>query len=126
MLSSQMLCPSSCSFCVALMGLLLRVQGRADALPRDLRDRVGREPELLYEHLELRRSAEGVHSDDRSAVADVAMPTERRCLLDRDPGLHRGWQDGVSIELILTIEELRARHAHHTGADAVARELLPG
>ena len=92
---------------------------RARARPRATR--VGGETELLDEHLQRRRRAERVHADDRSAVADVAVPAERRRLLDRDPRLHRRRQHLVAVGLRLAVEELPARHADDARADAARR-----
>ena len=50
-------------------------QGRRD-------DLVGLEAELALQLLERRGGAERLHADDPALVADIALPTQRRCLLD--------------------------------------------
>ena len=66
---------------------------------RGLDDALGREPELALDLLQWRRGAEGVHADDGPARAHVAVPAERRGLLDRDPGVDRGRQHALAIFL---------------------------
>ena len=53
---------------------------------------VGGEAELGLQIVERRRGPEGVHADDRAVGADVAVPPQAGCLLDRDPGVDLGRQ----------------------------------
>ena len=59
-------------------------------------------------------------------VADVAVPAERRRLLDRDPGRHLRWEHLVAVLLGLAVEQLPARHAHDAGADALGGRVRRG
>src|SRR4051794_18742941 len=107
MLSSQRLCPSSCSFAVAFTVTSSRVLGRGwlgGALERlaGLADYVVRgEAELGLDVLEGSRLAEGPHRHDRTLATNVALPSHRRGLLDRDAGAHRRGQHLVAVGLVL-------------------------
>ena len=86
----------------------------------------GVKPNFFDELLQRRRRAERVHAHDRSAVADVAVPAERRRLLDRDP---RPAPTAAAPRLgttRLAVEELPAGHAHDAGADALGGQLVAG
>src|ERR1700760_4552041 len=58
-------------------------------LMSDFDDVVRREAELRQQALDRRRSAEGVHSNHRTATAHITLPTDHRALLDRDPRVDR-------------------------------------
>src|SRR5215216_1780796 len=67
-------------------------QGRRD-------DLVGLEAELALQLLERRGGAEGLHADDPALVTDIALPAQRRCLLDGKPRLDGRWQHFLAIGL---------------------------
>ena len=98
----------------------------AATFARDLGHAFGREPELREQLLQRRRRAERVHADHGAAVADVAVPAERRGLLDPDARLHARRQHRVAVLLRLTVEELPARHAHDPRLDALAARARRG
>src|SRR4051794_24163094 len=114
MLSSQRLCPSSCSFAVAFTvtssgrGWLGGALERLASYPGDL---VRSEAELGLDVLEGSRLAESAHRHDRALHANVALPALRRALLDRDPGADAGRQHPVAVSLILALEQLPAGEA---------------
>src|SRR5262249_55166880 len=89
-------------------------------------DGVRREAELRLQLLERGGCAEGAHADDRALTADVALPAERRRLLDRDARGHRGRQHRFAVLLGLALEQRPRRHRHDTGAYALRVEALIG
>ena len=87
---------------------------------------VGGEAELGLNVFQRRRGAEGVHPDLDAVRSNVAIPAQRRGLLDRDPRGDARRQDLVAVGLVLAVEELPAGQADHTRADALAAQLLVG
>ena len=67
---------------------------------------LGREAELLLQIRKRRRSAERVHHDLRAEPADIAVPTERRGLLDCDSRVDVRRQNRVLIRLVLPLEQI--------------------
>src|SRR5271156_1264061 len=124
MLSTQRLCPSSCSLCVGFMSdsfsssvLLVRSFAPGGALDRaagGLGDLVGGEPELVHHVLQRRRAAEGVHTHHCTLGSYPPAPAEGRGLLHGHPGADGRWQDLVAVGLVLAVEELPAGEAPHT------------
>src|SRR5262249_35871341 len=81
------------------------------AVPRNLfagrlHHMVRGEAEFLQQALERGRSAERVHSDHGAVPADIAVPADRRRLLDGDPGPNGIRQHCLAIGLVLLLEEL--------------------
>src|SRR5881394_2630457 len=121
MLSSQRLWPSSCSFAVAFMALLPVAfpvsASHAEHVAGRLGDLVRAEAELVLQILERGRAAEGVHADPLSGRADVAIPAERRGLLDRDARRHARRQHLVAVGVVLAVEQLPAGQADDARAE---------
>src|SRR4029453_7407129 len=69
----------------------------------------GLEPELLLQLFQRRRGAERFHADDSTRRTDIALPSERRCLLDRDPRLHVGGEDALTVLRGLVLEDVPRR-----------------
>ena len=63
---------------------------------------------------------------ERPPKPDVAIPAQRRGLLDRDPGAERRWQHLVAVGGVLAIEDLPAGEADDPRADPFAAQLLVG
>src|SRR5215207_140730 len=82
-------------------------------------DLVGLEAELALQLLERCGGAEGLHADDPALVADIALPAQRRCLLDGKPCFHAGQQHFFAIGLRLVLEDVPRRHGDDTRADAL-------
>src|SRR5215216_5780305 len=74
-------------------------QGRRDNLVR-------LEAELALQLLERRGGAEGLHADDPALVADIALPAQRRGLLDGKPRLDGRRQHFLAIGLGLVLEDV--------------------
>src|SRR5439155_2539134 len=87
-------------------------------------DLVGREPELRLQFLERRRCAERVHRDLRALAPDVALPAERRGLLDRDARGDVRRQHARAVRIVLGLEQLPRRHADDARPHAARDELL--
>ena len=75
--------------------------GPGHLLPGRGDDVLRREAELLLQLLQRRRRAEGLHADPCPVAADVALPAERRGLLDRHARRHRRRQHAVAVLLVL-------------------------
>ena len=73
-------------------------------------DAVRVEAELPLEFLERGRGAECLHADDRARFAHVALPTQRRGLLDGDAGFDFAGQNAVSVFARLMIENIPGGH----------------
>src|SRR5207247_10611965 len=58
---------------------------------------VGLAAQLPLQFLERRRGAERLHADDASGAADVAVPSERGPLLDRNPRRRARREDAVAV-----------------------------
>src|SRR5882757_6772699 len=67
---------------------------------------VGLEAELALQLLERRGGAEGFHADDPAVVADIALPSQRRRLLDGNPRLDGRRQHFLAIGLRLMLEDV--------------------
>ena len=65
-----------------------------------------------------------MHPDDAAFAADVALPSERGGLFDRDARADRRRQHRVAVLARLLLEEVPGRHRHHAGADALGEQLL--
>lgn len=85
---------------------------------------LGREAELFLERLQGGGGPEGVHADTLARRPHVAAPAEGGGLLHRDPGGDVGRDHAVAVRLVLSLEELPARHAHHPCPDALRAEFL--
>src|SRR5262249_54834616 len=62
--------------------------------------------------------------DHLAGRADVAIPSERGRLLDRDARLHLRWEHPVAILPRLFLEDLPRRHGNDAGSDSVSDERL--
>ena len=60
----------------------------------------------------------------RPLWTDIALPSNRRRLFDRDPRRDGGRQNGVAVFLRLLVEQLPAGHADDAAANALRREVL--
>src|SRR5262249_1259121 len=83
-------------------------------------DAFGREAKLSLKLPEWRRSAKGLHADRLPCGPDVPGPAERRRLLDGDPRGDVRRQHAILVPLVLFLEQLPRRHAHHTRPDPSA------
>src|SRR5262245_3990165 len=64
------------------------------------------EAELALQFLERGGLAEGLHADDAAMVADIALPAQRRCLLDGKTQLHGRRQAGLAIRGRLVLKDV--------------------
>src|SRR5205085_854905 len=83
------------------MPALLKGRSPSDERLRLGDDAVGLEAELALQLLERRRRAERLHADDAARGSNVALPAERRALLDREPRRHGRRQHTVAVRLRL-------------------------
>ena len=88
-----------------MLAMLCGFRGCKQRLDRR-HDVIDGESELLLQGLQRCRSAESMHADDPTSRADVALPAERRSLLDRNAGRDVRWQDGVAVFLRLAFEDI--------------------
>ena len=65
-----------------------------------------------------------MHADRLAPRPDVAVPAQRRRLLDRDPRGDRRRQHLVAVVLVLLVEEVPGRQADDARAHAVGDQLL--
>ena len=68
--------------------------------------------------------AEMVDPDDRTLVADVALPAERDAGLDAQPLASGDRQDRVAIADRLDLEQLPAGEGHDPRPDALGRQQV--
>src|SRR5437667_2023877 len=107
-------------------GVPVEAASSAQQLFRRRGHQVGLEAKLLLQLLERRRRPESLHPDHPAGSADVALPSERGGLLDRDARRHGGRQHAVPILLRLVLEDLPRRHRDDAGADALGDQLVVG
>ena len=62
----------------------------------------------------------------RPSVADIALPAQRRCLLDGDARLHAGRQHLLAIGLRLVLEDVPGRHGDDAGTNPAGRQRFMG
>ena len=62
----------------------------------------------------------------RPSVADIALPAQRRSLLDGDARLHAGRQHLLAIGLRLVLEDVPGRHRDDAGANPLGRQRFMG
>src|SRR4029434_1069496 len=87
---------------------------------------IGREAVLLHHVLERRRRAEGVHADRRAVRPDIAIPAQRRRLLDRNTSGDLGRQDAVAVLLIWRVAQGEGGARAPPRADAGGGQRLVG
>src|SRR5690606_22553392 len=80
---------------------------------------VGREAELLEQHLAVGRRTEVLQGHDAPGVPDVLVPGETDAGLHRDARPHGRRQDAVPVPLVLLLEPLHGRHGHHARRHAL-------
>src|SRR5258708_6575143 len=78
-------CSASSGSGLVVLSAMSSSVSAADQAAGRLRDVLGREAELLQDHLAGRRGAEVVQADDGARVSYPLPPAERRRRLDRDP-----------------------------------------
>lgn len=77
---------------------------------------VGFEAELTLQFLPRRGNTKGLHTDDATLVADIALSPQRRCSLDSETQFHTGRQH---------IFVIRCRLALSQDGIETARERIP-
>src|ERR1044072_13367 len=87
-------------------------------------DLVALQAELALQLLERSGSTEGLHADDPAMVADIALPTQRRCLLDGKPRLDGGRQHFLAIGLRLVLEDVPLGHLDDGRTDPLGQHGL--
>src|SRR5258708_39692687 len=82
------------------------------------------EAELLMELFEGGRRPERLHADDAARVADVALPSQRRGLLDSDAGFDPRRQNALPVFARLVLEDVPRWHRDHARANPLRDEPL--
>src|ERR1043166_2677267 len=84
------------------------------------------EAKLSLQFLKRCRRAKSFHADHAPRPADIALPSESRCLLHRDARGHLRRQNFILILLCLMLEYVPRRHRYHARSDSFGNKLLVG
>ena len=70
--------------------------------------------------------AEGLHADEVAGGTDVPIPSQHRCLLDREARLHVRRQHALSVGLRLVLEDVPRGHGDDTRTDPLGYQRFMG